>query len=148
MPWVHRRRLLGTSVGVVLALTLAGLPSSVLAQGSNSADSQAGDVTGPAPCFFRGQWTGNWKATPDARTVYIAVNHRIYRLDLDAAYPLLNSTWTVLSDWDSSNTICNAVDFKLVASDQLGLKEAVIVRRLTPLTHAEAASLPKSLRPS
>lgn len=145
MSWIHRRRLLGTSVGVVLALTLGS--ASVLAQGSISAGSEAGDATAPSSCFFRGQWTGAWKTTPDARTVYISVNHQIYRLDLDSAYPLLKSTWTVLSDRDSSNTICNAVDFKLVASDQLGIKEAVIVRRLERLTHAEAASLPKSLRP-
>ncbi len=147
MPSMHRRRLLGTSMGVVLALTLARLPSPVLAQDSLSAGSQAADLTPPGACFFRRQWSGAWKTTPDARTVYISVNHRIYRLDLDFAYPLLKSTWTVLSDRDSSDTICNAVDFKLVASDQLGIREAVIVRRLTPLTHAEAASLPKSLQP-
>ncbi len=147
MPSVHRRRLLGTLISVVLALMLARLPSPVLAQGSISAGSQAADVATPAPCFFRRQWSGTWKSTPDARTVYISVNHQIYRLDLDSAYPLLKSTWTVLSDRDSGDTICNAVDFKLVASDQLGFREAVIVRRLIPLTHAEAASLPKSLRP-
>ncbi len=145
MPAVRRSRLLVAGVGVALALAQLSLP--VLAQGTASPSSEAVGAAGPAPCFFRQEWTGGWKATPDARTIYISVSGSIYRLDLDTSYPLLQSPWAQLFDRDSSNTICKAIDFRLVVYDQIAIREAVIVRRLTRLTPAEAASLPKSLRP-
>ncbi len=137
-------------VGGALAalLTFGQTLSRAIAQGSISGGSAAVEAPGTtAPCFFRREWKGTWKTTPDSRTIYIGVAHQIYRLDLDSAYPLLKSPWAVLYNRDSSNSICSAIDFKLVLSNQLGVREAVIVRRLTRLTPAEAASLPKSLRP-
>lgn len=98
-------------------------------------------------CFIRRDWTGLWTMAPDARTMYIDVAHRTYRLDLDAPYTLLKSPWALLSNRDSSDVICSAVDFRLVVSDRIGTKQNVIVRHLTLLTAAEAAALPKDLRP-
>ncbi len=102
---------------------------------------------GTERCFLRREWEGAWKATPDSRTIYIGVADQTYRLDLGSAYPLLKSPWTVLSDADSNDAICNAIDFKLVLFDPIGIREAIIVRRVTLLTRAETAALPKSLRP-
>ena len=38
-----------------------------------------------APCFLRRNWVGGWKATPDARTIYIRVSGSVYRLELDSS---------------------------------------------------------------
>lgn len=136
----------------VLTLAFAVMPAPAQAQSRAAQDSLSGGgraAEGPsqASCFFRQEWKGTWKTAPDSRAIYIKVARRIYRLDLDSAYPLLKSPWAVLYNRDSSDTICSAIDFKLVLSDRLGVREAVIVRRLTRLTPAEAASLPKNLRP-
>lgn len=109
-----------------------------------AARSQAGER---APCFFLRDWKGHWTTAKDARTIYISVSRRVYRLDLAAPYPLLKSPWAVLIYRDSSSTICGPADFRLVVSDQIGVKEAVIVHEVTRLTPAEVAALPKSLRP-
>jgi len=79
--------------------------------------------------------------------MYINVAHRIYRLDLDAPYPLLKSSFSVLYYRDSSNVICNPTDFRIVVSDRIGTRQDVIVRHMTVLSAAEAAALPKNLRP-
>ncbi|MGH8227264.1 MAG: hypothetical protein ACREU3_05050 [Steroidobacteraceae bacterium] len=136
------------------ALAVAGLPAFAAAAGSNAGRNgsaqaaQAGsEHAGAAPCFFRQQWKGLWKVTPDARTMYVRVARRVYRLELATAYPLLKSPWAVVSDRDSSNTICSPIDFRLVVTDRLGAHQAVIVKHMARLTPAEAASLPKKLRP-
>ncbi len=130
-----------------LALFLALAQSSpAWAEGSVSAGG-GGAEEGGASCFFRQDWYGTWKTSPDSRSIYISASRQIYRLDLDTAYPLLQSRWAVLIDRDASNTICSAIDFRLVVIDRIGTNEPVIVRRLTRLTDAEAAALPKSLRP-
>lgn len=129
-----------TLLGSSLALARAPAP----AHGS----AQAAGHSATAPCFFLREWKGRWKMSPDARTMYISVSRHVYRLELAEAYPLLKSHWAVLLYRDSSNTICGANDFRLVVSDQIGVKEQVIVKHMTRLTAAQAAALPKSLRPS
>jgi hypothetical protein len=144
-----RERRLSSLCGVfasALAVTLlAAAP--VFAQAPPSTGNEAAGGSGRAPCFFLRDWNHRWKTTADARTMYISVSHRVYRLDLEVAYPLLKSTWSVLHYRDSSSTICSPTDFRLTVSDRLGAHEAVIVRRMTLLTPSEAASLPKRLRP-
>ncbi len=135
------------SLALTLFLALGQATSSAIAQAGVSGGSAAVQTPGTERCFLRREWEGTWKTTPDSRTIYIGVADRIYRVDLDTAYPLLKSPWTVLSDADSNDAICNAIDFKLVLFDPIGIREAIIVRRVTLLTRAETAALPKSLRP-
>jgi hypothetical protein len=101
----------------------------------------------PTECFLRRDWTGTWRVTPDARTMYIHVGRSVYRLDLAEAYPLLRSPWAILHDTDSSDTICTGIDFRLSVSDRNGAWQVPIVRKMTRLTPERAAALPKSLRP-
>jgi len=110
-----------------------------------SAHASANDARGT--CFNRREWKGLWKTAPDARTMYIKVSYRVYRLDLDDAYPLLKSPWALLSNSDASNVICSPIDFRLVVSDRIGVRQAIIVRHMSVLTPAEAGALPKDLRP-
>jgi len=109
--------------------------------------SSAGLARAAAPCFFLTSWKGHWKTAPDAQVMYISVSRHVYRLDLAVAYPLLKSPWAVLRYRDSSSTICSPSDFRLVVSDQIGVKEQVIVKKMTRLTPGEVAALPKKLRP-
>jgi hypothetical protein len=107
----------------------------------NAADSAS------APCFFRRDWKGGWKVTPDARTIYIPVSGSIYRLDLQSSYQVLKDPWAILSNEDSIDTICSPLDFRLTVSNQVGIVQSPIVKKMTRLTPEQAAALPKKLRP-
>lgn len=131
--------------GMVLALALIGAPA--LAAAFVSAGERPAHDDRPPRCFLRREWTGAWRVTPDARTLYIDVSGAIYRLDLDGEYPLLRSPWAVLHDTDSAASICTAVDFRLSVTDHIGNQATPIVKKLTLLTAAEVAALPKKLRP-
>ncbi len=133
------------SVAVMAVMALIGAPS--LAGAALSDEDQTARHAGPTPCFLRRDWTGGWKVTPDSRTIYINVSGSIYRLDLNQAYPLLQSPWAVLHNTDASNAICSAIDFRLSVSDQIGNWQTPIVKKLTQLSAAQAAALPKRLRP-
>jgi hypothetical protein len=98
-------------------------------------------------CFLRSQWTGGWKVTPDSRTIYIAVKHQIYQLDLGMAHPLLQSPFAILINSGWGDAICSPLDFRLTVTDHMGGKEWPQVQKLRRLTPAEAAALPKKLRP-
>lgn len=137
----------------VLAAAVLASPLG-LAQASASARHLAAAVaadpapgSGAAPCFFLKSWKGRWKTAPDSRAMYISVSHHVYRLDLAEAYPLLKSPWAVLVYRDSGSTICGPSDFRIVLSNQIGVRERIIVRKMTRLTPAEVAALPKKLRP-
>lgn len=149
----HRLKRMLCFLTAIGSVTLLG-SSPVLARAadashrSSAAPAQAAGKSGSAPCFFLREWSGHWKTSPDARAMYISVSHHVYRLELAAAYPLLKSQWAVLLYRDSSNTICSPNDFRIVVSDQIGVKEQVIVRHMTRLTAAQVAALPKTLRPS
>ncbi len=140
----HRVRL--AAAAVVVSVLAAG--SVAFARAPVSTTEQTGESPGRTGCFFLRQWNGLWTVSPDSRTMYIRAAGRVYRLDLIAPYPLLKSTWALVSYRDSSNTICAPLDLRLVVTDQLGFFERVIVKKLTLLTPAEAAALPKSLQPS
>jgi len=140
-----RRPLCGRALPQTFILSV--LTVWMAALGSLSSPSQATAGTAPTACFLRRDWTGAWRVTPDARTMYINVSGTIYRLDLEQSYPLLRSAWAVLHDRDSSDAICSAIDFRLSVSDRIGNWQAPIVRRMTRLTAEQAAALPQSLRP-
>ncbi|HUN25160.1 MAG TPA: hypothetical protein VMU67_02550 [Steroidobacteraceae bacterium] len=128
--------------GALCALALSAAPDAARAHGSAPAARHDS-----APCFLRRDWSGGWRATADARTIYISVPPWIYRLDLDQSYPLLRSPWAVLENLGGNMSICTPLDFRLSVTNQLGVWEAPIVRGLFRLTPAEAAELPKRLRP-
>jgi hypothetical protein len=137
-----------TVLGAAAAVATVLLSAPPLARAADSSTDQASANDQQNTCFNRRDWRGLWKTAPDARTMYIKVSDRIYRLDLDTAYPLLKSAWSVLSNTDGANSICTPIDFRLVVSDRIGTKQTVIVRRMSVLSPAEVAALPKDLRPS
>lgn len=137
---------LGSLCGRVV--TLIGFVGLAMSPGV-SVPSQSPTAEGDQPrgCFLRRDWTGTWRVTPDARTMYIHVGRSVYRLDLAEAYPLLKSPWAILHDTDSSDTICTGIDFRLAVSDRNGAWQVPIVKKMTRLSPELAAALPKSLRP-
>jgi hypothetical protein len=146
MPKMQHRLGLGIGAALIAGGLCAAPASRVFAETSAPADAQS-SAHARAPCFFRREWKGGWKTTPDARTMYIRVSRSIYRLDLQASYPLLRDPWAVLGNKDSADTICGPLDFRLTVSNQAGIKQWPLVKRMTRLSPAEAAALPKKLRP-
>ncbi len=101
-------------------------------------------------CFYPSDWSGGWKATPDSKTIYLRVRaHDIYRLDLGSACPDLQAPDAhLILNAQGTDVFCTALDFDLgVAEVPPTIAASCIVRRVTELTPAEAAALPKSLRP-
>ncbi len=101
----------------------------------------------PAQCFYSNDWHG-WKATPDAKSIYISVGvNRLYRIDLASACPMLRTpNVSLLTEMRGSSSICGPLDLNLSVSDG-GFKTPCIVENITPLSAAEASALPKSMRP-
>jgi hypothetical protein len=80
--------------------------------------------------------------------MYISFSHDVYRLDFDVAVPLVGSRGAMLMVRPSCISIrCRAADFILTVANQVGVREQVIVKKVTSLTPTEVASLPNSLRP-
>lgn len=130
----------------LLATTLAGL-AALSMLGLGVADAQP--AAKPAQqCFYSHDWNG-WKATPDAKSIYIRVGiSKIYRLDLSAACPtLLSPNPHLITETHGSSSICTALDIDLRVSDGGGFSTPCIVSEITPLSAAEAAALPKNLKP-
>ncbi len=100
-----------------------------------------------APCFLRRAWLGGWRATPDARTIYIRASGSIYRLELQSSYSLLKDPFASLINRGTSDTICRPLDFRLTVSNRVGIAQWPIVKQMTRLTPDEAAALPKKLKP-
>lgn len=142
------RRGMLLSLGLALLLggsALGGAPAPVATADNRDAASEQNQGS---TCFFRRDWDGHWTVTPDSRTIYIRVSHRwVYRLDLQAPDSLLQSSFAVLQDSGSNDSICGPLDFNLAVSDRTGVHEFPLVQRMTRLSSAEAAALPKKLRP-
>lgn len=103
----------------------------------------------PAATCFRSSEFQNWKAA-DAKTIYIRVGmHRYYRLDLAApCYSIRTPGAFLVTKIRGSNTICSAIDWDLhVATSWHDIPQACIVKKMTELTPAEAAALPKKIKP-
>ena len=98
-------------------------------------------------CFFSNQWQG-WKATPDASAMYIRVSNGVYRLDLTSPCTELNSPGAYLiTNVRGSNSICSPLDIDMKVATSPGFSSACLVRKMTRLSDAERAALPKSLQP-
>jgi hypothetical protein len=97
-------------------------------------------------CFFLHSWDGQWKVTPDSRSIYVKQNGVVFRLDLEQAIPMLQSSFAVLKTKGTSNAVCRPEDMHFEASDRTGGLQNLIVRKMTRLTAEQVAALPKELR--
>jgi len=122
----------------IIVLVLAGL----VLPGAASAASLA-------HCFNDNEF-GNWVASPDTKTLYFRVNaNRYYRIDLAReCSPLKWGDVRLITHIRGGGLICSAVDLDLKASEGPGgIPEACFVKGMTELSVAEAAALPKGLKP-
>jgi hypothetical protein len=129
----------------MMAAALAGAASLVLV---TAGAVQAQPADRQTQCFFPNEWNG-WKATPDAKAIYLRVGvSKIYRLDLaDACEELQEPDAHLITKLRGSDSYCNALDFDLSVSEPHGIPTPCIVSKMTQLTPDEAAALPKNLRP-
>ena len=99
-------------------------------------------------CFSARDW-GNWRASPDARSIYLRVGvNQVFRLDLASACPELNfPNAHLISKIRGSDFICSPLDLDLQVSEGRDTAVPCIVRGMTALTREEAAALPRDLRP-
>ena len=99
-------------------------------------------------CFFTTQFE-NWRAA-DAKTIYIRVRgNNFYRLAMggECSAALLPSAQLV-TVFRGSNLVCSALDWNLKVRPGLHeIPEPCIVKTMTKLSPAEAASLPVKARP-
>lgn len=132
-----KRHLFATAMaGLVLAAVIG--PAGPLAQ--------AAPRDAPA-CFLSRDWSG-WKATADAKTLYIRAGvSRFFKLDLASSCPELNMPGVHLVTHLHGPWICHALDLDLHVSSGHGMSTACIVSKVTPLTADEAAALPPLMRP-
>ena len=107
----------------------------------------AADASNAQSCFMQRAWDGQWKVSPDSRSIYVKENGVVYRFDLEQPIPMLQSSFTVLHTTGTSDAVCRPEDLRLVASDRLGGLQKPIVRKITRLTTEEVAALPKNLQP-
>lgn len=106
--------------------------------------------TKPAPqCFYSQDWDGAWKAAPDSKSIYIHVGvNKTYRIGFAHACSQLQSPTTrLITHVPGGSTICSSADLDLSVSDGDSPAAGCIVSDVTPLSPAEAASLPKNLKP-
>lgn len=99
-------------------------------------------------CFASRDWNG-WKASPDAKSIYIRVGRdKLYRIDLASACPALRGIGVhLVTRIHGSPWICHPLDLDLKVSDGHGFKTPCIVSDITRLSPEAAAALPKDLRP-
>ena len=99
------------------------------------------------PCFFLRAWDGQWKVSPDAKSLYVQESGSIWRWDLRQPVDLLKSTWAVLDTSGTHDAVCEGTDLHLIVSDRLGARIIAIVNTITKLSPEEASQLPKELHP-
>ncbi len=100
-----------------------------------------------AQCFYSHDWDG-WKATPDAKSIYIRVNiNHYYRIDFSDSCPTLNAPNAHLITKTINDLVCSAIDLDLKVSDSPGFAVPCIVSAITPLSPADVQALPKKQKP-
>lgn len=101
----------------------------------------------PQRCFLASSWSG-WKAAPDSKAIYIRVGvRRVFRLDLTAECPALQGVGVHLVTKLHGPWICHPLDLDLKVADGHGFATPCLVSKITELSAAEAAALPKDLQP-
>jgi hypothetical protein len=140
------RKFITTAVVIgSLALAGSGLVNAQ-APGASGANTAAASKR-PSQCFQSNDWRG-WRAA-DEKTVYFNVNlHEIYKVQMANACPeLLDPTAHLVNIVRGSSMICSPVDLDLKVADDMGFSTPCIVDKITPMTPAEAAAIPKKFRP-
>lgn len=129
---------------VISMATIAGLAALICAPNAMPEPTKAAST----PCFFSRDWDG-WKASADDKSIYIRVLRRdVYRIDLGSACPDLHyPNAHLITVVRGSDSICNAIDLDIKVSTGNGFAVPCIARKLTLLSKAEAAALPKELQP-
>jgi len=138
---------IAAAISIVLLGTSVPARAAPQAEGSSPPAKPPLEDSNGQPCFLRREWNGAWKVTQDARTIYIEVSGQVYRLDLGSSYKILRDPFAVLINKGASDTVCGGPGFDLLVSNQAGIEQSPVVKRMTRLTPAEVASLPKELRP-
>ena len=104
----------------------------------------------PNICFYPNDWNG-WKATPDARAIIVRVGvNKFYRLGFSNACPQLKyADAHLITQVRGSNMYCSPLDFDLRVSESGpgAIPVPCIVSSMTLLSPAEAAALPRNLKP-
>lgn len=96
-------------------------------------------------CFFNRQ-VQNFSAKDD-KTLYVRAGRDVYRMDMFGRCTDLDTAITIALDSSPGNSICSAMDVRvIVKSDGLGVQRCP-VRTLTKLTPQEVAALPKGDKP-
>lgn len=132
-------RIGSSSAVLIAAAAILSTTGPVAAQPAARATSQ---------CFYSKDWS-SWKPSADSTAIYIRVGiDRVYRLDLGAACPALQAPDVhLVTKIRGSSLICDALDLDLRVADDQGVTTGCILSKITPLSAAEAAALPKNLRP-
>jgi hypothetical protein len=129
-------------IGIMKTMILAALGAVMMAM----------PATAQPTCFSMRDFQ-TWKA-PDARTIYIKVSmNHYYRLDLSA--PCAGLKWVgvhLVTKSRGSDQVCDALDWDITASTKTfgqpgGMQMKCIVKKMTPMTDAEMAALPKGSKP-
>lgn len=114
-----------------------------------AAQSQAQGAAAQNParqCFFTRDWRG-WKAI-DRNALYARVGaNRVMRFDFAGGCPGLTSPGARLVTSSVTGQVCTALDLDVQVQNPPGFATPCIVSKMTPLTAAEVAALPKKLTP-
>lgn len=120
--------------GIIAALLLAGLAAPALADAHMR-------------CFTMAQM-GNWRS--DGKTIYFRAGvNRYYKLELARECSTLKGIDPrLLITSRTGGTVCTALDLDVKAGESPGgIVEPCFPRTLSELTPAEAAALPKDVKP-
>lgn len=138
--------------GLAAAVVLA---AAAIAPRSAHGDISGGDDTptrtrlNPGQCF-RTRDVRNWIA-PDPHTLYLRVlANRFYRVDLarDCNPLRWHSAFLQTNTMGGAGMVCSPLDWSIRASDWPGDPlQTCFIRKITPLTHEEAAALPRTSKP-
>jgi hypothetical protein len=97
-------------------------------------------------CFSTTLWDGAWKATPDAKTIYLRAGaHQIWRVDLGDSCPALNRPDARLITASEGGEICAPLSLRV--SDANGFSMSCVARNISHLTDNEAKALPPHTAP-
>jgi hypothetical protein len=126
----------------------AALAAATLGLSATAALADTAPAGSNSDCFFPTQFRSWYAPTPDV--IYIKVNvNDIYRLDLANGGSILLKTANahLVTMFRGPTVVCSPIDWDLTVSDGPVSHVPVIVKAMTKLTPAEAAALPREVRP-
>ncbi len=111
-----------------------------------AASAQTSKPVSTPQCFFDRDWRG-WKAIDD-KSMYIRVDiNHFYRVDFSSGCPEMREPNARLITHSTSGSVCNALDLDIKVRQPGGFSTSCIASKLTQLTPAEAAAIPKKQLP-